>query len=244
MALTEEIIDALVEKYIKPDSILAFGTSNDAEVFLKKIALKLQDPEHHLENVSIVPTSSHIATILSSVHIPIADINAREIDVAVEFVDLVDHHFNYIKRDSLSLVRDKMIAQSAAEMIAIVEEKNFVKRLAGVIPFEIAIFGWKRSLVQLEALGKAKLRMKGGQPYKTETNHYIIDVEVDEIYSLEDLEFESKNIPGVLEAGLFIGYADRILAHGKSGLKVKSRMDYSKQDDEDTVEMTEGLLTL
>jgi ribose 5-phosphate isomerase A len=242
--LSEEIIDALVEKYIRPDSILAFGTSREAEVFLKKVALKLHDPEHHLENVSVVPTSSRIAAILSSMHIPIADINEREIDIAVEFVDIVDRGFNYIKRNSHSLVRDKMIAQSAAEMIAIVEENGFAERLSGVIPFEVAIFGWRRTLMQLEAMGKASLRKKGKSPFRTETNHYLVDVEVDEIYSLEELEFHSKNIPGVLETGLFIGYADRILVHGKKGLRVKSIMDYSKQNEIEEETTAKGPITL
>ena len=236
-------MDLLVEKYIRPDSIIAVGTSEDAETFLKKLALKLEDEEHKLENVKVVPTSGEIGGILSSMEIPIADINEREIDIAIEFVDLVDRHFNYIKRDSLSLVRDKMIAQSAEEMIVIAKESNFVKRLGGKIPFEIAIFGWKRSVVQLEALGNAKLRKKGGKPFRTETNHYLVDVEVDEIYSLEDLEFQAKNIPGVLEAGVFVGYADRVILHGKSGLRVKSRMDYSKQNSIEE-EPASGILTL
>lgn len=242
--LSEETIEALVERYIKPNSILSFGTSKDAETFLKKIAINLQDSKHHLENVKVVPTSSHIAAILSSVHLPIADINEREIDVAFEFVDLADKHFNYIKRDSLSLVRDKMIAQSAAEMIAIVEESGFGNRLFGKVPFEVAVFGWKRSLIQLEALGRAKLRKNGKNPFKTETNHYIVDVDIDKIYSLDELEFQAKNIPGVLETGLFIGYADRIIVHKKKGIEVKSRLDYSKQNSIDTLELPTGIITL
>ena len=83
--------------------------------------------------------------------------------------------------------------------------------------------------MQLEKLGKATLREKKGKPFKTETGHYVIDVKVDEIYSLEDLEFQAKDIPGVLETGLFIGYADRILIHSNK-LKMLSRLDYSKQN--------------
>ena len=93
-------------------------------------------------------------------------------------------------------------------------------------------------------LGEANLRKKLGKPVRTETNHYIIDVKIDEIYGLDDLEFKAKDVPGVLETGLFIGYADRILLHGKKGLQVKSRMDYSKQNKIDENETAEGLLTL
>ena len=83
---------------------------------------------------------------------------------------------------------------------------------------------------QLEKLGMAKARERNGKMFKTETGHYIIDVNVDEIYSLEDLEFQAKDIPGVLETGLFIGYADRVLLHNGK-LDMLSRLDYSKQNN-------------
>ena len=46
---------------------------------------------------------------------------------------------------------------------------------------------------------------------------------------MEDLEFQAKDIPGVLETGLFIGYADRVLLHNGK-LDMLSRLDYSKQN--------------
>ena len=74
-----------------------------------------------------------------------------------------------------------------------------------------------------------ELREKNNAAFKTETGNYVIDVDVDEIYSLEDLEFQSKDVPGVLETGLFIGYADRVLLHNGK-LQKLSRMDYSNQN--------------
>jgi len=99
-----------------------------------------------------------------------------------------------------------MIAQNAAELIIIAERKNLVARLHGKIPFEIAIFGWKRTVAQLEKLGRANIVLRDGRPAKTESNNYLAEVLVDRIYSLEDLEFQAKEIPGVLETGLFIGF--------------------------------------
>ena len=52
---------------------------------------------------------------------------------------------------------------------------------------------------------------------------YLADVECDEIYSLEDLEFQAKTIAGVLETGLFMEYADRIILHNDR-IEVKSRI--------------------
>jgi ribose 5-phosphate isomerase A len=237
MVLREETIEALVAKYIKDNTVLAFGTSAASKHFIKKLAFKIEAEGLH---VKVVATSRDIAAQLASLGIPLASINEDEIDLAVEFVDQVDKAFNYIKRESSSFVRDKMVAQSADDLIVITEEKNYVNRLHGFIPFEICIFGWKRTMLQLQKLGEAKLRMVAGKPFRTETNHFVIDVNVDEIYSLEELEFQAKDVPGVLETGLFIGYADRILLHNGK-LTMKSRLDYSKQDKIDLSETAKAI---
>jgi len=45
------------------------------------------------------------------------------------------------------------------------------------------------------------------------------------LISMEDLNFQAKEIPGVIETGLFIGYADRVLLYDEhGGIEAKSRM--------------------
>ena len=208
MVLKEETIEALALRYIKPGMILSFGASQESEVFLKKIAFMMEEKKIKL---SVVPTSHAIA-----------------IDLAFEFASQIDFDFNYIKTDSLSFIRDKMIAQSAEELIVIADKKNFVQRLHGIVPCEIVHFGCQRTIVQLEKLGRVKLRKINEKEVRTETNHLIADVLVDEVYDLDEIEFQAKEVPGVIETGLFIGYADRIILHNHS-LEVKSRLDFDKQ---------------
>lgn len=218
--ISEERLDELASKYLKKDSIIAVGADELGEMLLKKIALK---NEQEGLKIKIIPTASHIAALCSSLHLQIASINEQEVDTAFEFADIIDTNYNFVKRNSYSLVRDKMIAQSAAELIIITRRENFAEKIHGLIPFEVSTFGHHRTLMQLQKLGKASVRMKGLQPFKTETGHYLIDVECDEIYSLDDLEFQAKTIAGVLETGLFIGYADRIILHNDK-IEVKSRI--------------------
>jgi len=225
MVLKEETIEALALRYIKPGMILSFGASQESEVFLKKIAFMMEEKKIKL---SVVPTSHAIAKILSDLHIPKASLNEHEIDLAFEFASQIDFDFNYIKTDSLSFIRDKMIAQSAEELIVIADKKNFVQRLHGIVPCEIVHFGCQRTIVQLEKLGQVKLRKINEKEVRTETNHLIADVLVDEVYDLDEIEFQAKEVPGVIETGLFIGYADRIILHNHS-LEVKSRLDFDKQ---------------
>lgn len=219
--LEEEIIKALVDKYLRDNITVALGTSKHSETFLKKIALKVTENEL---KIKIVPTSLELATLCTSLKLPIASINDKEIDVAFEFASMIDNQFNFLKRDSKSLIRDKMIAQSATELIVVSEKKNYVKRLHGKIPFEIDSFGAERTLLQLDEFGEASFRLKeNGERYTTESGNYIVDVKFDQVYSLEDLEYDTKKIPGVIETGLFLGYADRILLHNDR-IEVKSRI--------------------
>ncbi len=225
--LSEQVIERFILKYIDNGDVVSVGTSKAGEVFLKKLALALELEHIPLDSIEFIPTSTSLAVIARQLGIPIVSINDREIDFAVEFVDQVDHQFNFVKRNSYSLVRDKMIAQSAHTLMVVAEEKNFVKKIRGKIPFEIAFFGWKRTVHQLEAFGHARLRADGEKKFKTETGHYIVDVECDQIFSLEDLEFKAKEIPGVLETGVFLGYADKVVLHDGT-VRVLDRTDYSK----------------
>ena len=225
MKLSEELVDAIVEKYIKNKDVISFGTSKASEQLIKRIAVKIEEKD---EKIYVVPASLRLASIASDLGMEIVTLNEKEVDVAFEFADHADEQFNFVKMDASSLIKDKMIGQSAAELIVLCEQNKFEKHLK-VIPFEVALFGWKRTEIQLGALGNSKLRKHNGKVFKSETGNYFIDVELDDVYSLDDIDYATKEIPGVIETGLLIGYADRLLLHNGKEITVKSRLDYSKQ---------------
>lgn len=220
MVLHEHTIEEMVAKYIPNNSTIALGTAAHSATFLKKIAFKIFEENYKIQ---VIPTSAKIAAIASSLGIQMASVNEAEIDVAIEFVTQADENFNFIKNETHSLVRDKIVAQTAGELIAIIEKENFVKKLSGKLCFEITTFGWKKTMAQLDLYGKAKLRENNSNPIKTESGNYLVDVEIDEIHSIEELETRTKNIPGVIETSLFLGYADRIIMHN-GDITVKSRI--------------------
>jgi len=219
--IPEDQIEVLVEKYIKHGYTIGIGSSELGVKFLKKMALR---KEIEGLDLKVVPTSAEMTLILKQLNIEATSLEEKEIDVAIEFADLVNRDFDFVKRNSKSFVRDKMIAQSAAELIIVTEKKNFVSRLFGVVPFEISPFWWKRTKLQLENLGAAKERKQGESLIKTESGNYIIDVLTDSIPSTEEFEYQAKEIPGVIETGLFVGYADRIILYDKGKIEVKSRI--------------------
>ncbi|MDO8428415.1 MAG: ribose-5-phosphate isomerase A [Candidatus Diapherotrites archaeon] len=221
MSISEEIAEVLIQKYVKNHSVVSLGTSEHALKFLKKLAFKIEEENLDIE---LVPTSAKMAVIASSFGLPLVSVNEKEIDFALEFASLADYNFDFVKHETHSLIRDKMIAQSAEKLFVVCEKKHFVKQVYGKVPFEISTFGWKRTLVQLDAFGKASLRKKNGQAEKTESGNFLIDVNLDFSHSLHEIDVVSKNIPGVIETGIFPGYADYlVLTHG-SKITMKSRV--------------------
>ncbi len=218
--IPEDKIEHLVEKYIKHGQTIGIGSSELGLKFLKKMALK---KEIEGLDLKIVPTSAEMTLILKQLNLEAVSLDEKEVDIAIEFADLIDYNYNYIKKQSKSFVRDKMIAQSAETLIIVAEKNNFVSKLFGIVPFEVSPFWWKRTKMQLENMGASRER-KQESLTKTESGNYIIDVLTDSIPSPEEFEYQSKEIPGILETGLFVGYADRIILHEKNKLEVKSRI--------------------
>ena len=162
--------------------------------------------------------------LLYQLKIPVVSLDEVDIDLAFDFVDQVDEDFNYISNETTSLIRDKMIALDAEEMLVICDEKEFVKKLDWPISAEVSSFAINKTIAQLMNLGEVKLRMDKDKPVLSETGHYFIDINLDEVYDTDDIDFQVKKIPGVLETSLFNGFADRVILHGTQ-LLVKSRLN-------------------
>ncbi len=221
--LLDEHVEGLLERYIKHNTVISFGTGQINLSFLKKLALHV---EHNDYGIKVVPTSYKLFSLCNELKIKTAALDDTEIDVAFDFVDQVDEDFNYASSETTSLVRDKMIAQTSGELVVVCEEKDFVKKINCPITVETSTFAIKKTMIQLMNLGEPKQRFENEKPKLSETGNYFVDINVDEIYSTNDLEFQMKRIPGVLETSLFIGYADRVVLHGDT-VKVKSRLDFS-----------------
>lgn len=221
MDLSDELIQAIIENFAKEKELIALGTSASSEAFLKKLALKAE-----LENKTfrIVPTCFHLAAVASSLRIDIAKPD-ENIDLAIEFASVADKNFNFIKSETHSLVRDKIIAKMAEELLVIVDKKNYVNRINGIVPFEISKFAFNLTVAELESFGEAELRMRKGKPFTTESGHFIVDVKLSEIHSLEDVDLQARMIPGVLETGLFLGYADKLLLFNGKNFELRKKAE-------------------
>lgn len=210
--LSYTFIEGFLEKHLKKNTIIALGTSETSAKILKQLALHnvIKDL-----NIKVVPTSLEIGHLLSEFGLSMAKPD-EHIDLVVEFASFADSFFNYIKYDSQSLVVDKIIADMASKVFIFLESEKYENFYSLKIPFEVSTFCVKHTLNALSAFGDAHIRTKGKFPVRTVGGNYIIDLELNKQVSFDDLDYKTRQIPGVFETGIFLGQADRIYLVYKS----------------------------
>ena len=157
-------------------------------------------------SVEFVTTSIQIKIEAEKVGLKIADeSNFVDIDVVFDGADQIDSDFNMIKGGGGALLREKVLISAANKVVILADDTKFVNRLTQPVPIEIHKFARSFLLKRLKEIGgNPKLRtMDKGYPYVTENGNIVLDTSFNSIGNVRNKEIELKNIPGVLEVGLF-----------------------------------------
>ena len=157
-------------------------------------------------SVEFVTTSIQIKIEAEKVGLKIADeSNFVDVDVVFDGADQIDSDFNMIKGGGGALLREKVLISAANKVVILADDTKFVKRLTQPVPIEIHKFARSFLLKRLKEIGGSpKLRtMDKGYPYLTENGNIVLDTSFNSIGNVRNKEIELKNIPGVLEVGLF-----------------------------------------
>ena len=104
-------------------------------------------------------------------------------------------------------------------MIVVADESKWVQTL-GKFPFPVEVihFGWERTFEKLQMLGcQGTLRMNGTEPYITDNGNYIIDCAFGEINDPPALHNDVTCITGVVDNGLFIQIATKLVLGFNNG---------------------------
>jgi ribose 5-phosphate isomerase A len=168
--------------------------------------------------------SENLARELSIPIVPFAEID--HLDVSIDGADEVDQRLNLIKGGGGALLREKIVAAATKLYIIIVDESKLVQQLGQFpLPVEVAPFGWEMTERKLRELGcTPRMRMKDGEPFLTDNQHYILDCSFGPISDPGRLHERVSGITGVMEDGFFINMADIVIAGSPGGdIRVLSR---------------------
>ncbi|MFT3825394.1 MAG: ribose-5-phosphate isomerase RpiA [Chitinophagaceae bacterium] len=216
MSLSSEEIKKLTgEKaatFIKDGMTIGVGTGSTAYWFILALAQRIKQGLHCIA----VPTSERSRQLAADHNIPLTTLNEVEsIDITVDGADEIDPQLQLIKGGGGALLQEKMVAAASKEEIIIVDYAKLVPQLGAFpLPVEVIPYGYKQVQKQLSLFYKIDVqpRMKDGQLFITDHQHYILDCHFGAITDVQATDQHIKNIPGVVETGLFINMATRVLA--------------------------------
>ncbi|MDR9391247.1 MAG: ribose-5-phosphate isomerase RpiA [Trueperaceae bacterium] len=188
---------------------LGLGTGSTAAAFLEALAEALE--AGRLADVAGVPTSRATEAHARALGIPLIDLPADGVDVAVDGMDEVDGDLNAVKGLGGALLREKVVAEAATRFVLIGDDGKTVPRLGAraPLPVEVLAFGVARTEARLRDLGLAPT-LRGGatEPFLSDNGNPILDATLPADRDLPALAAALDAIPGVMAHGLFLAMAD------------------------------------
>ena len=206
---------------VEDGMVVGLGSGSTAAFAVEALAARIANGLR----VAGIPTSEKTAALARSLGVPLTNFAVhRHLDVAIDGADQVERGtLNLIKGLGGALLREKIVASATRRMIVVVDETKLVNRLGGntPLPVEIVSFGWETVLDRLAAIGCApRLRLTGGKPFTTDGGNYIVDCAITEIPDPAALDARLSAVVGVIESGLFIGVASKIIVGRPTGVEV------------------------
>ncbi|MDA0699992.1 MAG: ribose-5-phosphate isomerase RpiA [bacterium] len=202
---------------------VGLGSGSTAEHMVRELGRRLAAGE--LSDVRGVPTSRAIERLAQQVGVPLIELGAEGVDVAIDGMDEVDPALDAIKGLGGALTREKIVAAAAHEFVLIGDIGKKVGRLGErtPVPVEVLAFGWRRTLAHLRDLGAdPHLRVHDGAPWGTDNGHLVVDCHLPAHLAADALRAFAAavdQVPGVLGHGLFLGITARAYLAGPEGVE-------------------------
>jgi len=193
---------------------VGLGTGSTASFAVKALGRRVREGLR----VQGVPTSEATRKLAEQEGVPLLtfeEVVARGakrgplLDLCIDGADEADPQLCLTKGGGGALLREKVVAFSAARFLVIADAAKLVDKLyrfplpVEVVPFAAAIVG--REIARLG--GVPTLRVKDGETFVTDNHNWILDCRFPPIEDPKALARALDEIPGVAEHGLFVDMA-------------------------------------
>lgn len=202
-----EVAKKIVSR-VKDNEIIGFGSGTTSYIAILEIIKKVKKDNLHIK---AIPTSNIIENLCKKLGIETTTLENDKPDWCFDGADEVDENFWLIKGMGAALYREKQNIKASSENYILVDKTKLVKKLGINHPVPVECDEEKIDFVKQELLKlgakKVILKMSNNdetKPLITDNNKVLLYAWFDEIKA--DFEEKIRNIPGVLESGLFIGY--------------------------------------
>jgi ribose 5-phosphate isomerase A len=213
-------------KLVKSGMTVGLGTGSTAKYAILEIGRLLA--ARKLVDIVGVPTSKASEALALEVGIPLMELSAAGVDLAIDGADEIDPNLELIKGAGGALVREKQVEFNAKRFAVVADHTKLVPYLGYKfpVPVEILQWGFKATMVNIASVApqvQARLRIKDGEPALSDNDNFIVDCTFKEITNPRELDAMLRHIPGVIGTGLFVGYANVAFVASQNGVEKFSR---------------------
>jgi ribose 5-phosphate isomerase A len=218
---------AAVDEFVKDNMVLGIGSGSTVVYAVERIVQRVKAEKLHLV---CLPTSFQATQLITEGGLTLGNLSTNPvIDVDIDGADEVDEKINLIKGGGACQTQEKIIAYNSKKVVIIADYRKDSKNLGDQwkkgIPVEVIPMAYVPVMKKMEHLGgKPVLRMgksKAG-PVVSDNGNFIVDVDFGIIKDPGRLESQLKNIPGIVETGLFVNMAIKAF-FGQADGSVKNR---------------------
>ena len=205
---------------VEDGMVVGLGTGSTAAWFVRALGARGLD-------ITCVATSQATADLAAGLGMKVGELGeTRPIDLTVDGADEIGPGLALIKGAGGALLREKLVWEASRRCVVIADAAKPVPVL-GKFPLsiEVVAFGHKTTALRIcDALSECdigiapRLRLKDGQPVRTDGGNLIYDAACGRIEEPAALAFALKSVTGVVEHGLFLDLADQALIGTPGGV--------------------------
>ncbi len=208
---------------VRDGMLLGLGTGSTAGAVIRELGSRVAQGLR-VEGVS---TSRGTEALAREVGIPLRSLDDVErLDLGIDGADEIDPDLDLIKGGGAALLVEKLVALACDDylVVAAAEKRSPALGTRFKLPIEVVPVGWSHTAERLRRLGfglEPALRETGGEPVRTDTGHFLLDCATAPIADPATLGAAIKAVTGVVDHGLFVGLAHRVLLVEPDGALVR-----------------------
>jgi len=205
-------VAAQMTERLRPGDVVGVGSGTTSLLTLHALAARAS--AEGIDWVAI-PTSYESELTCGALGVRTTSLEVARPDWSFDGADEVDPASNLNKGRGGALLREKIVMASSPERYIVVDESKLVERLGTNFPVPIEVLPEAVRLVRhsLSGLGVSDVTLRPGGtkdgPLITEHGNFILDAWLPAVDDATERHLQA--IPGVMECGLFIGYAPTVL---------------------------------
>src|SRR5271156_4954581 len=202
---------------------VGLGTGSTSALVIEEVGRRVAEGLR----ITAIATSEASQKQALGLKIPMSDFaHLPQLDLTIDGADEVQEGTLYlIKGHGGALLREKIVAMASKKLIIAVDPRKMVKTLGQVftLPVEVVPFGLETTEKRVRDAGfEFELRVNDdGKPYVTDGQHYILHCDLPKSgFAPEAAAEKLKSIVGVVEHGLFLRMATKVVIGSLGGIQI------------------------